>query len=249
MSNEKTKKQVPLILAIETATRAGGVAITRGENMLAAIAGNATVSHSINLLEMVERVLSEAGLSLADVDLFAVAVGPGSFTGLRIGLATAKAFAVHLHRSLVGVPTLAALAHASQLTGNIVALLPAGRGEVFAQQFISGNQIVTAVAEPQHLSPAEVVEKYAGLQDLSFVGDGVRMIEDVRVHATHDSDAAGREASELALAPSVAALALRAYQEGQAVAPDELRALYVRASDAEINERWQQQKLQQSAQN
>src|ERR1041385_3715907 len=153
MSNDKKSTGQPLILAIETATRAGGVAVARGETVLATIAGEPSISHSTNLLEMIDGTLRKAGAILGDVELFAVASGPGSFTGLRIGLATAKAFGVHLRRNVIGVSTLAAVAHASKLEGNIVALLPAGRGEVFAQRFTVREGTATAVDNPQHLNP------------------------------------------------------------------------------------------------
>lgn len=247
MSNDQ-----PLILSIETATRAGGVAVARGEAVLAAIDGDAAVSHSTNLLEMINESLRHAAVNLAEVDLFAVAVGPGSFTGLRIGLATAKAFAAHLRRDVVGVPTLAAVAHASQMTGNIVALLPAGRGEVFAQRFTISEGVVTSIDDPQHLSPRAVAEKYAAVAALNFAGEGVAMIREAvaQTSVCDEADADHRLKSvppTLSLAPSIAVLGFRQYQEGKSVAPDDLRAVYVRASDAEINERWQQQKLQQPA--
>ena len=242
MSNDELTKAQPLILAIETATRAGGVAIARGEEVLASIAGDASVSHSTNLLEMVEEALRNAGVTLDEIDLFAVAVGPGSFTGLRIGLATAKAFATHLSKEVIGVPTLAAVAHASKVTGNIVALLPAGRGEVFAQRFTVRDGVLTMLDDPQHLSPDRLIEKYAGLDALTFAGEGVQMIEKF---GTPNSWTLCRESPSLA--PSIAVLGFRAYTEGESVTPENLHAVYVRASDAEINERWQQQNLQQPA--
>ena len=243
MSNDGVIKDQPLVLAIETATRAGGVAVARGEAVLASVAGDASVSHSTNLLEMIEESLRTAGVRMAEVDLFAVASGPGSFTGLRIGLATAKAFAVHLRRAVIGVSTLAAVAQASKLTGNIIALLPAGRGEVFAQRFAMRAGVATPIDEPQHLSPDAVIDKYAAVDQLSFAGEGVQMIQ------TSGSESANQYsfASDFILAPAIAVLGFREYQEGKSVAPENLRADYVRASDAEINERWQQQKLQQPA--
>src|SRR3989440_4681419 len=141
------EKSEPLILAIETATRSGGVAVARGEKVFAARTGDATVSHSMNLIEMIEQALQEAGIKLSEVDLFAVAVGPGSFTGLRIGLATVKAFAAHLNRKVAGVSTLAAVAHASGAQGEIVSLLPAGRGEVFAQRFAVEDGNIAAMED------------------------------------------------------------------------------------------------------
>jgi tRNA threonylcarbamoyladenosine biosynthesis protein TsaB len=233
VSNEQTKAQ-PLILAIETATRAGGVAIARGENVLAEVTGDPAISHSANLIEMIQDTLNSVDATLKDVDLFAVAEGPGSFTGLRIGLATVKAFAVHLNRKVIGVSTLAAIAHALGAAGEIVSLLPAGRGEVFAQHFSVDDGSVNPADEAQHLTPTEVGEKYARLASVTFAGQGVRLIGKT-------------ESSSASLVTSIAALGFRAYQEGKAVTPDDLHAVYVRASDAEINERWQQQKQQQQA--
>ncbi len=234
MSNEEVKVE-PLILAVETATRAGGVAVARGQNVVTFITGDPAVSHSANLISMIQDALDRAGATLADVDVFAVAVGPGSFTGLRIGLATVKAFAVHLKRRVVGVSTLAAVAHASRANGEIVSLLPAGRGEVFAQHFTVSDGIVRATDEAQHLSPAAVLEKYDGHDSLTFAGEGVRAL-------------AKPEESAARLVASIASLGFDAYQEGKAVVPDDLHAVYVRASDAEINERWLQQKQRQPAQ-
>src|ERR1041384_8457042 len=117
MLTPKSSNSEPLILAIETATRAGGVAVARGKTVLSCREGDASISHSTNLIEMIDAVLNEAGAQLSDVDVFAVAVGPGSFTGLRIGLATVKAFAEVNQRPIVGISTLAAVGHPSALDG------------------------------------------------------------------------------------------------------------------------------------
>jgi tRNA threonylcarbamoyladenosine biosynthesis protein TsaB len=244
MSNDRVLKGQPLVLAIETATRAGGVAVGFGELVPVSIAGDPSVSHSTNLLEMVQEALRTAKVTIADVDVFAVAMGPGSFTGLRIGIATVKAFAAHLDREVAGVSSLAAVAHASRMTGNVVGLLPAGRGEVFAQLFKADDAIVTAIDEPQHLTPREVIEKYAALQDLHFTGDGVPAVKESMGERSNSYSFVSE--SQL-LAISVAILGAREYKAGKAVAPENLHAVYVRASDAEINERWQQQKQQQQA--
>ncbi len=100
-----------LILAVETSTRAGSVSLSRGEEVLGAALGNAASSHSTDLLDNIGSVLREGNMRLSDIELFAVTVGPGSFTGLRIGLATVKAFAVCFGKPCVPVSTLAAIAH------------------------------------------------------------------------------------------------------------------------------------------
>ncbi|HBB98230.1 MAG TPA: tRNA (adenosine(37)-N6)-threonylcarbamoyltransferase complex dimerization subunit type 1 TsaB [Blastocatellia bacterium] len=237
-----TEKTEPVILAIETATRSGGVAVARGEQVLAARAGEATVSHSMNLIEMIEETLQEAGVKLSEVDLFAVAEGPGSFTGLRIGLATVKAFAAHLNRKVAGVSTLAAVAHASGATGEIIALLPAGRGEVFAQRLSVDEGNVAAMDQARHLSPSAVTEQYGEIERLTFAGEGARIFTPPGNPNWIVMDDSRN------LAPSIALLGFVNYREGKSVAPEDLRAVYVRASDAEINEQWLRQKAQQPTQ-
>ena len=255
-------KSEPLILGIETATRAGGVAVARGEQVLASRTGDAGVSHSTNLLEMIEEVLHQAQVKISEVDLFAVAEGPGSFTGLRIGLATVKAFAAHLNRKVAGVSTLAAVAHASAAEGEIIALLPAGRGEVFAQRFSVDKGNVEAMDHPRHLSPSAVMERYGEIERLTVAGEGVRMFEKRGVPPSGGGEEKKSEPPKggtpnqrwividesLNLAPSIALLGLRNHGEGKSVAPEELHAVYVRASDAEINAQWQRQKAQQPTQ-
>src|SRR5213593_4045257 len=119
----------PLTLSLETATLAGSISISRGPNILASSSGDPAVSHSNTLLADIDELFSRVNLSLREIELFAVASGPGSFTGLRIGLATVKALAVTMNRPCVGVPTLEAIAHSAGSSEATVTLLPAGRGE------------------------------------------------------------------------------------------------------------------------
>lgn len=250
----------PLILAIETATRAGSVALVRGNEVLCSAVGDAMASHSNDLISSVEKILGSAGVELTDVDVFAAAVGPGSFTGLRIGLATIKGFAVCTGKRCVGVSTLAAIAHAAGESARTVSLLPAGRGEVFAQLFSVQNGDVQELDSAAHLALKLVLEKHGEARELVWAGEGAhQQIETLRAEDRDRSfgelaPGPGESKPGWSLAPpvgqlavSIAALALKAYGNGNTVGPDELRAVYVRASDAEINERWQREKSQQSA--
>jgi tRNA threonylcarbamoyladenosine biosynthesis protein TsaB len=247
----------PLILAIETAARAGSVAVARGEAILSAREGDASVSHSTNLIEMIDEALRDAGAKLSDVDLFAVAVGPGSFTGLRIGLATVKAFAAATDRPAVGISTLAAIAHAARASGKIVSLLPAGRGELFAQMFSISNDDVIALDSAAHLGAKELLRKYESI-DAQWAGEGVQKLQqyleaeslaDAKRSIAPESATSENGQNQSHLAASIAVLALKDFREGKSIKADELHAIYVRPSDAEINERWQQQKAEASTQN
>lgn len=248
---------IPLILSLETATLGGSVFLGRGNEQLATRNGNPEVSQSASLLSDINESLEEAGVSLRDVNLFACASGPGSFTGLRIGIATLKALAASLQRPCVGIPTLQAVAHAARASRATVALLPAGRGEVFAQMFsVFNDGTVIELDAPAHLSPQRMVERYAALKNLTWAGSGAHLQRDFLqryaqqneiVFAVDASESnpdsaesvgsvwklARREAN---LAKHVAALALQLFQADKIQSPHSLSAIYVRPSDAELNQ-------------
>jgi tRNA threonylcarbamoyladenosine biosynthesis protein TsaB len=252
-SDIETRMNDPLILAIETATRAGNVAVARSRSILSSRVGDATVSHSANLIELIDQALKDAGTKLSDIDLFAAASGPGSFTGLRIGLATVKALASCTGRQVSGISTLAAIAYASGVSGDVVSLLPAGRGEVFAQRFAAEKGSVEATDDAAHLSPRALLERYGHLEHVTWAGDGAAQQTELLtdwagdkgfpVSDSRSNNSGWRILQETDnLAKAIAALAHKEYEAGRATNADGLHAVYVRASDAEINERWQQEK-------
>lgn len=238
----------PVILSVETATLGGSVCISEGRKILASTVGNSKISHSNTLLSDIDGLFSETGLSLRDVEVFAVANGPGSFTGLRIGIATVKALANTLQRPCAGVPTLAAIAHSAGRSEKTLALLPAGRGEVFAQSFsVQGEGIVTELDSAVHLSPFRVLEKYQLEADLLFAGEGARVHLELikewanqhrRVWSESKTEKRGwrLSAQDERIANHVAALALQKVLLGSLEQPNSLQAIYVRPSDAEINQ-------------
>lgn len=223
----------PLILAVETATLSGSLALTRGEELIGSVSGDPAVSHSNTLLADLDKLLTETAFTLADIDLFAVAVGPGSFTGLRIGIATVKALAATLARPCAAVPTLQAVALAGGASERSIALLPAGRGEVFAQLFSVSADAVTALDEPSHISPRKMIDKYGSLETALWCGEGALAQRELI-----ESSAAGQHWRIAPrtdnLAQYVAILALRNFRQDLLVAPDALQAIYVRPSDAEL---------------
>jgi tRNA threonylcarbamoyladenosine biosynthesis protein TsaB len=207
--------------------------VTRAAEVIGSLEGDPAVSHSNTLLADVDKLLARTGVSLPDVDLFAVAAGPGSFTGLRIGIATIKALAVTLNRPCAAVPTLQAVALAGGPSKTTVALLPAGRGEVFAQSYSVSADAVTALDEPAHISPQKMIDKYGSLETALWCGEGA-----IAQRELIESSAAGRQ-WQIAprtdnLARYVAALALTNFQRDELIAPDALQAIYVRPSDAEL---------------
>jgi len=124
------------ILAIETATLVSSVALATADTLLAEITLQTKKTHSELLMPHIDKILAMAQVSKADIEAVAVSIGPGSFTGLRIGLATAKTLAYALNVPLIGVPTLAALAYGCLVPGAILApMLDAQKGNVYQALF------------------------------------------------------------------------------------------------------------------
>jgi len=246
--------KAPLILSIDTATRAGSIAISRGETLLSVVTGDSSISQSARLLQHVRNALEESGLKLEDMDIFAASIGPGSFTGLRIGLATVKSFAATLGRLCVGVPTLYAVAYAAGESKRTMALLPAGRGEVFAQLLaVERSGIVTPLNAPIHIDPRKLVENVRLETNLKWAGEGAHLqVEAIKEQASvggilfldesqnaHD-EPSGKQYWSLArtqedLAIGIGKLAVMSFHSSEAFPPERLQAIYVRPSDAELN--------------
>lgn len=157
-----TEEKDRLVLSIETATRSGSIAVLRGEAVCAEWRGDESFSHSSELLIVIQKVLDKAKITLSEIDVFAAAVGPGSFTGLRVGIATVKGLTAALQKPAVGVPTLEAVAFGVEKP--VCSILPAGRAEVFAQLFESES-----VERSRKMQMASLDEILLELQNLSGV--------------------------------------------------------------------------------
>jgi tRNA threonylcarbamoyladenosine biosynthesis protein TsaB len=249
-----TFKEEPLTLSIETATRSGSVSLLRGRSLLSKRTGDATRSHSTDLLQLIRESLEEGGHSLQEVDLFSVALGPGSFTGLRIGIATVKSLASTLERRTLGVPTLHAVALSAGQGARVEALLPAGRGELFAQGFgVEENQKLKALDEPTHIAPQALLERLRGERSVLWVGEGaftqqevIRAVAEAEGIPFFSEDGAQEKALTEGwvvkapvenLALYVGLLAHQKFMADEASRPEELQAIYVRLSDAELKEK------------
>ena len=177
-----------MILGFDTATSAGSAALWAGGEVIACRRIEAAARHAEALVPMLRAVAAEAGTTLAALEGFAVTVGPGSFTGIRIGLATARGLALASARPLIGLSTLGVLAAgvpAHERGGPILAALDAGRGRLYAQLFAPSLRPLCA---PEALA----AEALPGLLAAS-AGDGP-----LRVVGT------GRDAVLAALAPGTA---------------------------------------------
>ncbi len=225
-------------LALDTTTRSGSVALTRDDELLAVVGGDASRTHGERLPGDVSRVVFEAGLTLHDVELLAVARGPGAFTGLRIGLAAVQGLAMVLDRPVVGVSALDAIADAvwpSRWPGaTVVIWMDAQRGEVFSAQYVSSTDDPArwaAVAAPVAEPPARILASLAPApqKGVLFAGDGA-----LRYRQEIQAVGGTVAAPPTALAPAIARLGHRLARLGHAGPPHALQPLYIRRPDAEI---------------
>lgn len=146
-------------LAFDTSTFTATAAVVDGRDVLAESSALQRAGHSERLLPLVDEVLARAGLTLAQVDRLAVGVGPGSFTGVRLGLATAKGLQLATGHPLVGVSSLAALAASAwALEGPLLAAIDARRDEVYAAFYLQRAGAREAVREALHAPPEALGE-------------------------------------------------------------------------------------------
>jgi tRNA threonylcarbamoyladenosine biosynthesis protein TsaB len=223
-----------LLLAVETSCGTPSVALLRGEELLAEEQAAAGRSGAESLLPCVDAVLRRAGVALEAVESFAISIGPGSFTGLRIGVATLKGLAFGTGLPIAPVPTLAVLARAAPGARDpVVALVDARRGELYAAAY----RLEGEGREPVPCEPAEGVYTPEQLAPrlppaCLLVGEGVALCGE-RIRALARSDVRLGPAAE-PHARDVGILGARRIARGEAVDAAALVPRYVRRAEAEV---------------
>ena len=198
-----------IVLGLDTATSTASIAVLRGDDVIARATRN-THRRTADVLVAVDEACRAAGIAPAQIDALAIGAGPGSFTGLRIGMATAKGIAFALGKPVWAVSSLAALALAAP-DGTVVAILDARKGEIFTGTF----RKLGAVVEPLDAERCIVPSALALPPDAATVGD-------VPTLCTHAATPTGEHVARLALAGARVDVLVGG-------APT-----YIRASEAEI---------------
>jgi tRNA threonylcarbamoyladenosine biosynthesis protein TsaB len=214
-----------LLAAIDTSTALGSVALFDAGRLVAEDSRRVSNAHRESLLPMVDALLARVGWAPAGVARWAVGIGPGSLTGVRIGVATVKGIALATGAAIVGVTSLDALAHGVEAPGLLVSVVAAGKDEVFVQARRADGALVLA---PSHLPIATVAARIADLaagDAVTLLGEAALLVDwralephaSLRTHAPHD----------LPRAAAVGRIAL----DRPADDADSLEPLYVRAPD------------------
>lgn len=224
-----------IVMAFDSTASIATVAVCNGEKMLAQYTINNGMTHSELLLPMAEDMLRSLGMSFDDIDLYAVSSGPGSFTGLRIGLSLVKGLAFGKDKPCVGVSSLEALAMGlCGLYGLIVPCMDARRAQGYTALFRGENGEVVRLADDEPISYTDLAGKILALGEdrIYLCGDGERYMK----KALADVGITPLKTPALLVghnAYSVAQLALKKYENGEYTTDKELSATYLRVPQAE----------------
>lgn len=218
------------ILAIDTASFPASAAITEDGVLLGEYIVRNQRKHSQNIMPMVEGLLSTLGMDISEIDMFAVTVGPGSFTGLRIGISTIRAFAQAMKKPVVAVNTLEALAYNFPGSSSIIIpMLDARRDEVFTAAYSFDGVYLQELLAPCVKTVEEISHMFSDA-NVIYTGDGaMKHSEELKAYAD-DFIIAPSNLSEVRASAAAALAEMRA---DAAVDLNQIEPLYLRKSQAE----------------
>lgn len=229
------------VLAIETSTLAGGVALMDEKRLIAEYRLDVVVHHSERILNAIDLLLKDSGTGVADLDAVAVSIGPGSFTGLRVGLATAKGLAIGQNKPLVLVPTLEAYAAMFRYSEAwVVPFIDARRSEVYWAGFECHEGQISRCSADAASTPEVALREISGLSvsqqirnTILFVGDGASRYRELILKEMPDTACFPSPVFQFPSAAAVAELSLIKLEKGEVCDPVLAVPGYVRASTPE----------------
>lgn len=240
------------VLAIDTTSEHGGAAVYEGAARLSLVQNEEPASHyAVTLFDLTHRALEQAQMAYSDVELYAVSNGPGSFTGIRVGLAAAQGWGKAFARPVKGVNLLEAMVEQAHPEADwAVPVLDARRGEFFTGTYrrladaAGDHSGFEALGSGQIVNPGRLDAMLAALnrggQCRTFSGGTIALLTrayDLKARSLGESLTQDVFSIELpgTLLDAIASLALRAFDREETSSPDELDACYIRRSDAEMN--------------
>lgn len=225
----------PRILTIQTACPAASLALTSGKRLLAELNLDIRETPSGWLLQEIDHLLLHANIKKQELDAIAVVNGPGSFTGLRVGLATAKGLAQSLDRPLIAISTLRCLAMQLPFAGFPVCVMhDARKQEVYTALFRWENGYPIAISEEMVVDPSDVLEQISG--EVVFVGSGATLYRTLITRRFGERAHFAPFHLNVPRASSAAYLALLDWENGNVLSVYELMPNYLRPSEAELNQ-------------
>ena len=216
-----------LLLGVDSSSQAATAAVIKDGEILCEYTLNQNKTQSVKMLPMIERMLSDVELTVRDIDLFACGVGPGSFTGVRIGVATVRGFAKTLEKGAIPVNALEILANNVSNETRVVALISARENECYCAVYENNEEVLAPCVK--ELSEIVEISKEA---PCLLVGDGAILNADfLKEHLPEARIAQGK--CNLISAASLAEVAYKKMQNGKIGTAEDLIPLYLRKSQAE----------------
>jgi len=221
-----------VILGIETATMTGGLALIDEGKLIAEYTLNMKTTHSSRLMPALDWILKDVSLDKNQIDGIAVSIGPGSFTGLRIGLATAKGLALGLNIPLIGVPTLDALAHnVPYSVYQVCPVLDARKKEVYSALFQCENDVLVRKSTYQVISPADLANQIH--EKTVMLGDAIDVYRELFKEKLRELIVFAPDAQRLPRAAVIAEMGLAKLKAGEVLDLASSEPFYIRRADAE----------------
>lgn len=223
------------ILALDSSGLVASVAVVEDDNLLAEYTVNYKKTHSQTLLPMLDEIAKMIELDLETIDAIAVSAGPGSFTGLRIGSATAKGLGLALKKPLIAVPTVDALAYnLYDANGIICPMMDARRKQVYTGLYRFSNHKLETISEQKAISVEELIEELnVQKEPVTFLGDGVSVYQEILKEKMEVPYTFAPVHMNKQRAGAVAVLAQRYYKEGNIQKAAQHQPEYLRVSQAE----------------
>ncbi|HHX63003.1 MAG TPA: tRNA (adenosine(37)-N6)-threonylcarbamoyltransferase complex dimerization subunit type 1 TsaB [Epulopiscium sp.] len=223
------------ILAIDGSGVAASVAILEDEKLVAEYAVNYKLTHSHTLMPMINEICHMVKEDLSTIDAIGVTSGPGSFTGLRISVGTAKGMALGLDIPIVGIPTLDAIANNIPYTGHIICpIMDARRNHVYTAFYKWENEILKRLTDQLVIPMDDVIEMAKEYdQKVIFMGDGIDVYKETIIDALGEEAYFAPPSLRLQRASTIAMLAMTGFKAGEAVSHMDFAPTYLRPSQAE----------------
>jgi len=221
------------ILAVDTSTMSLSVAITGKSGLLSEITVINNQTHSIHLINLIERALGISGLSIKDIDGYAVTNGPGTFTGLRIGISTIKGLAAATHKPIVGISSLEALASQAGPAANLICpFMDARRGEIYTNLYRSKNGRMIQIEDERVIDPSEMIDQIC--ETCIFIGNGAKLYREIIEKKLGEKAVFASEKQNIIQASSIAYLGRDRFTNLNTEDNTQFVPVYIRKSDAEI---------------
>jgi tRNA threonylcarbamoyladenosine biosynthesis protein TsaB len=223
-----------LTLAFDTSSKTAAVALLQDDFILYDTIINVGLNHSEVLLPAIDQACLQTRIKIAEIDLFACTIGPGSFTGLRIGVSTLKGLVLGTGKPAVGISSLAALAlNVSRSSKIICSVMDAGRGQVYIAYYLyNENGLIDQIGRDKVVNPREIIHNPE--QEIIFVGDGAIKYADILSNTKTKEINIASVMLQYIRASSVGFLGREKYDRNELLNAENFVPIYLRSADAHM---------------